>query len=184
MHACVADVDWELFGSALADAPHRELFRTVLGAAKQTGGTEFVAGLSGLDPMQRRDRMLDWVCAQVAAVLGLPEDDLRADQGFFELGMDSVMSLTLRLRLSRELETELSSTVAFEHPTTLALTTHLLEQLGHPAAGAEDTAADPAGPDASQAEAADDLDGLDDDELLRQLEAEISGSQALGFEEN
>jgi myxalamid-type polyketide synthase MxaE and MxaD len=184
VHACVADVDWELFGSALADAPHRELFRTVLGAAKQTGGTEFVAGLSGLDPVQRRDRMLDWVCAQVAAVLGLPEDDLRADQGFFELGMDSVMSLTLRLRLSRELETELSSTVAFEHPTALALTTHLLEQLGHPAAGAEDTAADPAGPDESQAEAADDLDGLDDDELLRQLEAEISGSQALGFEEN
>ncbi|MFC7266197.1 beta-ketoacyl synthase N-terminal-like domain-containing protein [Streptomyces lutosisoli] len=184
VHACVADVDWELFGSALADAPHRELFRTVLGAAKQTGGTEFVAGLSGLDPVQRRDRMLDWVCAQVAAVLGLPEDDLRADQGFFELGMDSVMSLTLRLRLSRELETELSSTVAFEHPTALALTTHLLEQLGHPAAGAEDTAADPAGPDESQAEAADDLDDLDDDELLRQLEAEISDSQALGFEEN
>ncbi|MHB9854567.1 type I polyketide synthase [Streptomyces krungchingensis] len=184
VHACVADVDWELFGSALADAPHRELFRTVLGAARQTGGTEFVAGLRGLDPGQRRDRMLDWVCAQVAAVLGLAEDDLRADQGFFELGMDSVMSLTLRLRLSRELETELSSTVAFEHPTALALTAHLLEQLGLPAAGSDDAAAALVAVDEDGAEPADDLDDLDDDELLRQLEAEISDSRALGFEEN
>ncbi|MFI6488670.1 type I polyketide synthase [Streptomyces sp. NPDC050564] len=184
VHACVADVDWELFGSALADAPHRELFRAVLGAARQTGGTEFVAGLRSLDPVQRRDRMLDWVCAQVAGVLGLSEDELRADQGFFELGMDSVMSLTLRLRLSRELETELSSTVAFEHPTALALTAHLLEQLGHPGAGSEGAAADPAELDEAGAEPADDLDDLDDDELLRQLEAEISDSRALGFEEN
>ncbi|MFI0965123.1 beta-ketoacyl synthase N-terminal-like domain-containing protein [Streptomyces sp. NPDC021080] len=184
VHTCVADVDWELFGSALADAPHRELFRSVLGAAKQNGGTEFVAGLRGLDPVQRRDRMLDWVCAQVAAVLGLPEDELRADQGFFELGMDSVMSLTLRLRLSRELETELSSTVAFEHPTALALGTHLLEQLGHPATGAEGADAGPDAPDEAAGGSGDDLDELDDDELLRQLEAEISGSQALGFEEN
>ncbi|MEU9212897.1 beta-ketoacyl synthase N-terminal-like domain-containing protein [Streptomyces sp. NPDC048415] len=184
VHACVADVDWEVFGSALADAPHRELFRTVLGAAKQSGGTEFVAGLSGLDPVQRRDRMLDWVCGQVAAVLGLPEDDLQADQGFFELGMDSVMSLTLRLRLSRELETELSSTVAFEHPTALALTTHLLEQLGHPGTGAESGTADPVEGGEAGPEPADDLDDLDDDELLRQLEAEMSDSRALGFEEN
>ncbi|MFF3412397.1 beta-ketoacyl synthase N-terminal-like domain-containing protein [Streptomyces sp. NPDC002742] len=184
VHTCVADVDWELFGSALAEAPHRSLFRTVLGAAKQTGGTEFVAGLRGLDPVQRRDRMLDWVCGQVAAVLGLPEDELRSDQGFFELGMDSVMSLTLRLRLSRELETELSSTVAFEYPTALALGTHLLERLGHPAAGAEGATAGRAEPDEAGSEPSDGLDDLDDDELLRQLEAEISGSQTLGFEEN
>ncbi|MFC7220674.1 beta-ketoacyl synthase N-terminal-like domain-containing protein [Streptomyces polyrhachis] len=184
VHMCVADVDWELFGSALADAPHRELFRTVMGAAKQTGGTEFIAGLGVLDPEQRRDRMLDWVCTQVAGVLGLPEDDLRADQGFFELGMDSVMSLTLRLRLARELETELSSTVAFEHPTALALTAHLLEQLGHPAVGAGGATADTTGPDVSPVDAGGDTDDLDDEELLRQLEAEISDSQVLGFEEN
>ncbi|MFF6994951.1 beta-ketoacyl synthase N-terminal-like domain-containing protein [Streptomyces sp. NPDC008313] len=187
VHTCVADVDWELFGTALADAPHRELFRTVLGAAKRSGGTEFVAGLGALDPAQRRDRMLDWVCTQVAAVLGLSDDELRADQGFFELGMDSVMSLTLRLRLSRELETELSSTVAFEHPTAVALTAHLLDQLGHggPAPDDSSQAADAAdrgeGEDAGDA---DGLDDLDDDELLRQLEAEISDSRTLGFEEN
>ncbi|WP_217166209.1 type I polyketide synthase [Streptomyces sp. AC512_CC834] len=187
VHTCVADVDWELFGAALADAPHRELFRSVLGAAKRSGGTEFVAGLGALDPVQRRDRMLDWVCAQVAAVLGLSEDELRADQGFFDLGMDSVMSLTLRLRLSRELETELSSTVAFEHPTVVALTTHLLDRLGHggPAPDDASRAADAA--DRGEGEGARDADGLDDlddDELLRQLEAEISDERTLGFEEN
>ncbi|MFD4529549.1 beta-ketoacyl synthase N-terminal-like domain-containing protein [Streptomyces sp. NPDC058470] len=182
VHACVADVNWELFGSALADAPHRELFRAVLGVAKRGGGTAFVAGLGDLDPAQRRDRMLDWVCAQVAEVLCLPEDDLQADHGFFELGMDSVMSLTLRLKLSRELETELSSTVAFEHPTALALSTHLLELLGHPA---DDPGSTPtATTDPGEHDDPGGADDLDDDELLRQLESEISDSLKLGFEEN
>ncbi|MFC8521118.1 beta-ketoacyl synthase N-terminal-like domain-containing protein [Streptomyces sp. NPDC057257] len=184
VHWAVADVDWQQFRTALADAPHRRLFAEVLGGAQRADGTGFVAGLDALDPEQRRDRTLDWVCGQVAAVLGLPEDELRADQGFFDLGMDSVMSLTLRLRLARELDVELSSTVAFEHPTAVALTAHLLERLGYPAdapegAGEPDGTAEPI-----TAEALDDLDDLDDDELLRQLEAEISDSQNFGFEEN
>ncbi|MCI3271299.1 type I polyketide synthase [Streptomyces cylindrosporus] len=184
VHWAVADVDWQQFRTALADAPHRRLFAEVLGGAQRADGTGFVAGLDALDPEQRRDRTLDWVCGQVAAVLGLPEDELRADQGFFDLGMDSVMSLTLRLRLARELDVELSSTVAFEHPTAVALTAHLLERLGYPAdapegAGEPDGTAEPV-----TAEALDDLDDLDDDELLRQLEAEISDSQNFGFEEN
>ncbi|MFI1568584.1 beta-ketoacyl synthase N-terminal-like domain-containing protein [Streptomyces sp. NPDC020490] len=187
VHWAVADVDWEQFRTALADAPHRRLFAEVLGSGQREDGTGFVAGLDALDPDQRRDRTLDWVCGQVAAVLGLSEDELRADQGFFDLGMDSVMSLTLRLRLSRELDVELSSTVAFEHPTALALTAHLLERLGYPAdaadgGGPHDPAAEPSA--AEGAADASDLDELDDDELLRQLEAEISDSQNFGFEEN
>ncbi|MEU3737505.1 beta-ketoacyl synthase N-terminal-like domain-containing protein [Streptomyces sp. NPDC032198] len=185
VHVSVADVDWELFRAALVDSPHQRLFAPVLGSAKRDGGTEFVAGLGELDPALRRDRMLDWVCAQVAAVLGLPEDDLQAEQGFFDLGLDSVMSLTLRLRLSRGLKTDLSSTVAFEHPTALALTAHLLDRLGYPAdapdAAGPSAPADGAGP--GEAGDPDGMDELDDDELLRQLEAEISGT-ALGFEEN
>ncbi|MEV0525927.1 beta-ketoacyl synthase N-terminal-like domain-containing protein [Streptomyces sp. NPDC050439] len=185
VHVSVADVDWELFRAALADSPHQRLFAPVLGSAKRDGGTEFVAGLGELDPALRRDRMLDWVCTQVAAVLGLPEDDLQAEQGFFDLGLDSVMSLTLRLRLSRGLKTDLSSTVAFEHPTALALTAHLLDRLGYPAdapdAATQAADADGAGP--GEAGDPDGMDELDDDELLRQLEAEISGT-ALGFEEN
>ncbi|MHC3468731.1 type I polyketide synthase [Streptomyces sp. 7R007] len=184
VHWAVADVDWGQFRTALADAPHRRLFAEVLGGGQREDGTGFVAGLDTLDPDQRRDRTLDWVCGQVAAVLGLSEDELRADQGFFDLGMDSVMSLTLRLRLSRELDLELSSTVAFEHPTALALTAHLLERLGYPAEASEEavTEEDPA--EAPATEDLDDLDDLDDDELLRQLEAEISDSQNFGFEEN
>jgi acyl transferase domain-containing protein len=182
VHTAVADIDWELFRTALGDAPHRRLFTAALGEARRDGDCGFVAGLDGLDPGRRRDRALDWVCAQVAAVLGLAEDELRADQGFFELGMDSVMSLTLRLRLVRALDVELSSTVAFEHPTALALTAHLLERLGFPVEGPEETASHEE--TAEPAQAADDLDGLDDDELLRQLEAEISDAQTFGFEES
>ncbi|MFF9263737.1 type I polyketide synthase [Streptomyces longwoodensis] len=185
VHTAVADIDWGLFRTALGDAPHRELFAAVLGGAAQVDGTEFVASLEGLDPERRRDRTLDWVCSQVAAVLGLTEDELRSDQGFFELGMDSVMSLTLRLRLVRALDVELSSTVAFEHPTADALTAHLLERLGFPVRESEGAATPEDAPDAPAAAGAHDaLDELDDDELLRQLEAEISDAQNFGLEES
>ncbi|MEZ0095324.1 beta-ketoacyl synthase N-terminal-like domain-containing protein [Streptacidiphilus sp. EB129] len=181
VHVAVADVDWEVFGSALAGSAHRRLFAEVLdGRAVHADGGRFAAQLGDLDPVRRRDLMLDWVCAQAATVLGLPEDGLQPRQGFFELGMDSVMALALRLRLARELDLTLSATVAFEYPTASALTDHLLALLGH----------GPAAPDEAGAEAApaapggDDLDDLDDDELLRQLDAEISGSQDFGHEEN
>ncbi|MFF8971240.1 beta-ketoacyl synthase N-terminal-like domain-containing protein [Streptomyces sp. NPDC014995] len=186
VHTAVADIDWGLFRTALGDAPHRRLFAAVLGSARQVDGAGFVASLEDLDPGRRRDRTLDWVCSQVAAVLGLPEDELRAEQGFFDLGLDSVMSLTLRLRLVRALDVELSSTVAFEHPTALALTTHLLERLGFPVQAPEESApqAGPDGPAAHALGALHELDELDDDELLRQLEAEISDAQNFGFEES
>lgn len=185
VHTAVADIDWGLFRTALGDAPHRELFAAVLGGPAQVDGTEFVASLEGLAPERRRDRTLDWVCSQVAAVLGLTEDELRSDQGFFELGMDSVMSLTLRLRLVRALDVELSSTVAFEHPTADALTAHLLERLGFPVGTSEGAAAPEDAPDAPAAAGGHDaLDELDDDELLRQLEAEISDAQNFGLEES
>ncbi|MGB8946560.1 MAG: hypothetical protein WCD21_40940, partial [Streptomyces sp.] len=75
--------------------------------------------------------------------------------------------------------------VAFEHPTALALTAHLLDRLFYPAdapdAAGPSAPADGAGP--GEAGDPDGMDELDDDELLRQLEAEISGT-ALGFEEN
>lgn len=186
VHTAVADIDWGLFRTALGDAPHRQLFAAVLGSARQVDGAGFVASLEDLDPGRRRDRTLDWACSQVAAVLGLSEDELRAEQGFFDLGLDSVMSLTLRLRLVRALDVELSSTVAFEHPTALTLTTHLLGRLGFPVQAPEESApqAGPDGPAADALGALHELDGLDDDELLRQLEAKTSDAKNFGSEES
>ena len=51
--------------------------------------------------------------------------------GFFELGMDSLMSVEFRNRLNRALSGEhmLSSTAVFDHPNIASLAEHLLEEL-------------------------------------------------------
>jgi acyl carrier protein len=48
------------------------------------------------------------------------------DPSFFELGMDSLMSLDLRNRLQRELDCNLRSTVAFEYPAVRELADYLI----------------------------------------------------------
>jgi NAD(P)-dependent dehydrogenase (short-subunit alcohol dehydrogenase family)/acyl carrier protein len=47
------------------------------------------------------------------------------EQGFFELGMDSLMSLELRRRLQSSLDCELPSTLAFTYPSVKALVDYL-----------------------------------------------------------
>ncbi len=67
------------------------------------------------------------VRAHLAACLpdGLPEG---TDRSFAELGLDSIAALDLRNALDRDLGTQLSATIAFDHPTVDALIDHVLDQ--------------------------------------------------------
>ena len=79
---------------------------------------------------------------EVASVIGLQSPDLlAADQGLFDLGVDSLMAVDLARRLERALGRQLPTTLAIDHPTVDALTDHLLElgtslHLFHGASGA------------------------------------------------
>jgi len=74
------------------------------------------------------DAVRDRVRAHLAACLpdGLPEG---TDRSFAELGLDSIAALDLRNALDRDLGTQLSATVAFDHPTVDALIDHVLDQV-------------------------------------------------------
>ena len=65
-------------------------------------------------------------------MLGLDPARVPAERGFFEMGMDSLTSVELRNRLQGALGLTLPSTVAFDHPTVLALSLHLARELGLP----------------------------------------------------
>jgi acyl carrier protein len=97
-------------------------------------------------------------------VLGL-EDPLALDrqQGFFQLGMDSVMSVRVRNQLEISLARELPSTLAFDHPSVDALAAHLARELG--------VTAPVAGPAATAS-----LDDLSAAELEALLAAELEGA--------
>jgi len=67
---------------------------------------------------------------EVAKVLGLSQARLPNPQdGFFDLGMDSLMAVELQNRLETELAIKIPSTIIFEYPTIQELSEHLLKQI-------------------------------------------------------
>jgi acyl carrier protein len=74
--------------------------------------------------------LVDTVLGEVAVVLGMDAaDDLEPTEGFFEIGMNSVTALELKVRLERLLRHELPATLAFECPTAADLAGFLLTEL-------------------------------------------------------
>ena len=76
---------------------------------------------------ERREFLRDHVAEEVAEVLGVAHARaLDPHQGFFRMGMDSLMSVQLRQRLENSLDgCSLPLTLAFEYPNIEALTKYL-----------------------------------------------------------
>jgi acyl transferase domain-containing protein len=178
----VAPVDWTRFRPVLEAKRARPLLAEL--ASEGDGPGEEGDGSGGADnallqrlaaastPADRRGVAEDLVRRETLAVLGLPAGSpLDRELGFFEAGMDSIMSVELRTRLGVALGIRLPATVAFEHPTVASLAAFLLEE-AVPVSGAVpgEPPADSGGP---LDEPAADLAGLDEDELLRLLEDEL-----------
>ena len=106
--------------------------------------------------------LLDRVGTLAAGVMGMPADEtLDPSTGFFQLGMDSLMSVTLQRALSDNLGEFLPASVVFDYPTVYALTDYLATVLPElvESAAAEQVSEQP-----------DDVyDDLSEDELLKQL---------------
>jgi NAD(P)-dependent dehydrogenase (short-subunit alcohol dehydrogenase family)/acyl carrier protein len=81
--------------------------------------------IADLDVDDRDDRLRRTVREMVGDALGAPvtvEDDL----GFGDMGLDSIMVIDLRTRLSHALGEDLPATVALDHPTVGQLSAHAL----------------------------------------------------------
>jgi phthiocerol/phenolphthiocerol synthesis type-I polyketide synthase B len=125
--------------------------------AAGTSGTRFRAELRDCEPARRRDLLFDHVTEQVAAAMGLASPQLLDPQaGFFQSGMDSLMSVTLQRSLSESLGEALPAAVVFDYPTVEALTDYLATIL-------------PELIEVTEQESTDAYGELSDDELLQQL---------------
>jgi phthiocerol/phenolphthiocerol synthesis type-I polyketide synthase B len=119
--------------------------------------TAFREALRESEPTRRRDLLVDHVSAQVAAAMGLAARQLLDPSvGFFQSGMDSLMSVTLQRALSESLGEALPASVVFDYPTVDALAGYLATIL-------------PELVEVADQESSDAYEDLTDDELLQQL---------------
>jgi phthiocerol/phenolphthiocerol synthesis type-I polyketide synthase B len=117
----------------------------------------FRKALRDCEPARRRDLLVDHVTAQVVAAMGLASPQLLdPSAGFFQSGMDSLMSVTLQRALSESLGEVLPVSVVFDYPTVEALTDHLVTILSELVEVADQ-------------ESVDAYQDLTDDELLKEL---------------
>jgi acyl transferase domain-containing protein/acyl carrier protein len=72
--------------------------------------------------------LLRYLQTQLAQVLGFAPDDIDPNQGFFDLGMDSLTAVEFKSRLQTSLGCPLTSTLAFDYPTIQALADYLAMQ--------------------------------------------------------
>jgi len=85
---------------------------------------ESVSELSDVDREMSFNRFLE---EHIKSVLEFdPEDNLDVNLGFFELGMESMQTLSLQQRLEKELLLELSDTALFDYPSISQLTGYLM----------------------------------------------------------
>ena len=79
--------------------------------------------------------LAEHILAAASAVIGLaPGDRLDPEAGFFQLGMDSLMSVTLQRTLIASLGIDLPAAFIYENPTISSLTEALCERMGLEAA--------------------------------------------------
>jgi phthiocerol/phenolphthiocerol synthesis type-I polyketide synthase A len=101
----------------------------------------------------------------LARELHMPEAELELDRPFAELGMNSVMAMSVRRDTELFVGIELSATMLFNYPTIVALAGHLAKKL------------------LQQTESDSDLDGLGDSdgsvlsELFDSVESAPAGSE-------
>ncbi|MEZ4868999.1 MAG: type I polyketide synthase [Caldilineaceae bacterium] len=121
-------------------------------------------------PTERFALLTDHIAQQVAQVLRLPTaDELDHQQGFFDVGMDSLTSVELKNRLQNSLNCTLPSTLAFNYPTVAGLADYCRQTvLGSVFAAADD---DNRPKDEDEIDA--DLGALSQDEVADLLAAEL-----------
>jgi acyl transferase domain-containing protein len=133
----VADIDWSVLGPAL-ESRGRAAFVTELieGTGRPADaevGREAVKGLDefrSLPAEERRFRLLDFVSGEVRQVFGMRQDDvLGEERGLFEMGMNSLMSVRLRERLTKATGLRLPGTLVFTYPTVSKLAEYFELQL-------------------------------------------------------
>jgi acyl carrier protein len=74
----------------------------------------------------------EWLTERIAYFLGTAPQDIAPDAHLVEIGLDSVYALTLCGDVEEQFGIVVEATLAWDHPTVDALTTHIHAQITDP----------------------------------------------------
>ncbi len=135
----VADVDWSRVKDLYQVHGRQPLFDRVGGhdgAAMSGAASALIGELRAMAAADRVERLSALVDAAVAEVLSLSGSEVvDRDRGFFDMGVDSLMSVQIKDRIQQLLGREYPASLCFDYPTVMSLVAHLLDEL-FPSAGA------------------------------------------------
>ena len=115
-----------------AHTPRLPVFRDLPVPGEADGLTSdqlFTTALEGLPEQEAREKITADVREQVAGVLNFDSSEVEIKRPLVELGVDSVMTVALRVRLQRRYGLELPPTVLWAKPTVAALSEHVCDIL-------------------------------------------------------
>jgi acyl carrier protein len=170
----VASIDWALLKNAYQVRRERPFLSEVgLQATAESARVEVVRTdrlvdrILTADDRARLPIAMDTVRKHAAEILELSDVHIiTPDQGLFEMGMDSLMSVELKNRLEREIGRPLPSTLTFNYPSVRALAGYLVAAAA-PAAAVSDP---PSGAPA--------IDDMSEDDLASLLSAHLERSSS------
>ncbi|MEV6926510.1 type I polyketide synthase [Dactylosporangium sp. NPDC051485] len=116
------------------------MFRELTATSTETATDQdmFVVDWDGLAEADLRELILGDVRDQVAAELNLAVEDVELRRPLIDFGVDSVMTVSLRVRLQRRYGLELPPTILWNKPTVAALAGHIVDSF-RPAEAESDT---------------------------------------------
>ena len=109
------------------------LFRELVsrGQGPRAEGQSLRERLDALPTAAREHALLDWVCDEVARVLGLSSGGaVSPTLSLKDMGVDSLMAVELRNRLMALSGEQLSATLVFDYPHVQAIAELLAERVG------------------------------------------------------
>ncbi len=103
---------------------------------------------------QRRsaEDIVRWLVAETSKLLGIPPEEIRADEPILNYLLDSRDALSLAADLESWLGVELSASIVWDHPTIAALAEHVAREVLQGKAGAVTPAGGVREPPASRSE--------------------------------
>lgn len=170
--AAVAELDWRKLRSGLPilSTPRFEDIGQAGGGEAGVEAEDIQALIDGLSPTEIRDLLVEMLSEELGHILRLPPDRIDPRQSIFDMGMDSLMALELKLAIEEKFGVDLPPMVLSEGGTVLYLAERIRDHL---TGQAPVEATDEITVQISQHGAADDVDAGEAREILSDLEKGI-----------